>query len=49
MRMALWARNPPSAKRIAFVFAVVAGAIAVYGLEFFGLWPEALTAERMRP
>lgn len=48
-KMSLWARKPPSAARVKFVFAIVAGALVIFGLEYFGVWPEALTTERMRP
>ncbi|MGD9295742.1 MAG: hypothetical protein PVI41_12745 [Roseobacter sp.] len=49
LRMALWARNPASAARVKLVFAIVFGALVIFSLEHFGFWPEALTAERMRP
>ena len=49
LRMSQWARNPPSARRIKIVAASLAVALAILGLEYFGLWPEALTAQRMRP
>jgi hypothetical protein len=48
-RMAQWARNPPSAKRVILVFSVIACLLGIYALERHGLWPEALTADRMRP
>ncbi len=47
MRMALWARNPPSRRRIQIVvFAVICTAI-LYGIEQYFGWPEALTAEKI--
>ncbi|MFY0597212.1 MAG: hypothetical protein JXQ85_12345 [Cognatishimia sp.] len=47
MKMALWARNPPSKRRIQIViFAVVCTAI-LYGFEQYFGWPEALTAEKI--
>ena len=48
-RMSQWARNPPSIKRVKLVFAVVAGLLVIYGLEHFGLWPDAFSSQRMRP
>ncbi|MEJ2037034.1 MAG: hypothetical protein P8X69_13750 [Maritimibacter sp.] len=33
LRMANWARNPPSAKRVKQVLAVVAVVVAIWGLE----------------
>lgn len=49
LRMSRWARNPPSAARVRFVFAIVAVALIIVGLEWMGWWPDALTAEKMRP
>ncbi len=49
LRMSQWARNPPSAKRVKIVFGAILLALLIFGLEHFGFWPEALTAERMRP
>ena len=47
MRMALWARNPPSRRRIQLVLIVIAGCALNYGIvQFFG-WPEALSAEKI--
>lgn len=37
LRMAKWARNPPGEKRVKLVLAVIAIALAIWGLErFFG-------------
>ena len=49
LRMSQWARNPPSAGRVKFMAAIIGVVLLVFALEYFGLWPEALTAERMRP
>ncbi|MDG1167995.1 MAG: hypothetical protein P8N14_02265 [Sulfitobacter sp.] len=46
MRMAQWARNPPSAKRVKFVFAIIALAAVIWGIEWIGWWPDWATAER---
>lgn len=43
LRMAKWARNPPSAARVKLVFAVVAICAALYVIERYIGWPEALT------
>ncbi|MCK8484146.1 hypothetical protein MUY21_08860 [Aliiroseovarius sp. S2029] len=48
MRMAKWARHPPSAKRVRLVFAVVAicAAIVIYEM-LFGT-PDWMQMERLR-
>lgn len=48
IRASRWARNPPSARRVALVLGVIALALALVGLEHFGLWPEWATLERGR-
>jgi hypothetical protein len=45
VRMARWARNPPSPGRVKLVLAVVAGCFLLFGYEYFFGWPEALTLE----
>lgn len=47
--MSQWARNPPSAKRVKLVAAVIGAVLLIVGLEYVGLWPAALTADRLRP
>jgi hypothetical protein len=47
--MAQWVRTPPSAKRVRFVFAVIAVLVVIFALESFGVWPEVFTAQRLRP
>jgi hypothetical protein len=47
LRMALWARNPPSKRRIQIVLATIVLCALVYGYEQIFGWPEALTAERI--
>lgn len=47
MRAKRWVQNPPSAKRVKLVFAAVAIALIIVGLEHFGFWPEWAKAERM--
>ena len=47
MRMKRWAQNPPSPRRVKFVFAIILVAAIIFGLEYAGYWPDWLTAERM--
>ena len=47
LRMAQWARNPPSAKQVAFVLAIVAACLLLYLVERTLGWPEFLTPDRM--
>lgn len=49
LRMAKWARNPPSWGRVKLVVAVVSACLALYAIEAIFGWPEALTVERLRP
>jgi hypothetical protein len=49
MRMAKWARNPPSWARVKLVTGVIALCFAIYAIEYFWGWPEALTPQRIRP
>ena len=47
LRMSLWARNPPSLKRVILVFAIIAAALAIGLVEWLGYWPDWATAERV--
>jgi hypothetical protein len=47
-RASMWVRNPPSASRVKFVFGIIAIAIVIFGIEWFGFWPEWATAERIQ-
>ena len=47
MRMARWARNPPSAKQVKFVLAIVAACAILFVIERYVGWPDALTADRV--
>ena len=49
LRLVRWARNPPSTRRVKLIFAIAAIVLILAGLERMGLWPDALTAARMRP
>lgn len=46
MRAVRWARNPPSAKQVIFVFGLLAILLAIAGIEKFVGWPDMFTAER---
>ena len=48
LRMVRWVRNPPSAGRVRLVLAVVALCLALYAIERWVGWPEALTGDRLR-
>ncbi|MCX7565371.1 hypothetical protein OS189_03305 [Sulfitobacter sp. F26169L] len=47
MRARLWAKNPPSTKRVKLVFAAIIIALIIVGLEHYGFWPEWAKAERV--
>ena len=47
LRMALWVRNPPSAKRVMLVLGVVAVCLALYAIDRLIGWPEWLTPNRV--
>lgn len=48
LRMARWARHPPSERRVIAVLIVVAVCLAIFGIEKLGWWPDWATAERVR-
>ena len=43
LRAVGWARNPPSAKKMKFVLAIIAVVLALVAIEKLFGWPEALT------
>ncbi|MFS4438958.1 hypothetical protein ACMA5I_12150 [Paracoccaceae bacterium GXU_MW_L88] len=45
-RMRRWIDNPPSARHVRFVLIVIAIAAVIVAIEYFGFWPDSLTAER---
>lgn len=47
IRMKQWARKPPPMWKVLLVAGVVAACLAIYGLQWAGYWPEALTLQRM--
>ncbi len=48
VRMARWARNPPSEKRVIFGLAVIAAAFALFAIERWIGWPEWLQVDQPR-
>ncbi|UXU73889.1 MULTISPECIES: hypothetical protein [unclassified Paracoccus (in: a-proteobacteria)] len=48
LRASRWARNPPSARRVMLVLAIVALGLGLVALEHFGLWPEWATLDTGR-
>jgi len=47
VRAARWVRHPPSWGRFLLILAVVAIAVAIWGIEQAGYWPDWATTERM--
>ena len=48
LRMARWARHPPSRARRRMILVVLGIALAIIGIEYFFGWPETLTLEPQR-
>lgn len=48
LRMARWARNPPSQQRVVLVLVVIGLCLALFAVERWIGWPEALTVEKLR-
>jgi hypothetical protein len=46
LRMAQWARRPPSARRALLVAGVVAACLALVAVERWIGWPDWMTVER---
>lgn len=46
MRMAKWARRPPSLRQVQIGAVVLALALAIWGLEALGLWPDWARIEK---
>lgn len=49
LRMAKWARNPPSEKRVLLVFGVVAICLVIGGLDYFGVFPDWMAVNSHKP
>ena len=45
LRMAKWARNPPSEARVKLIIGVILICLALVGIEYFVGWPDWLTLE----
>ena len=45
VRMARWARNPPSARRVVLVLAVIAACLVLVGLEKTGMLPDWMSMD----
>jgi type II secretory pathway component PulM len=43
VRMAQWARHPPSERRVLIGLAAFAAVLAIAGIQWLGWWPDALT------
>ncbi|MBM3606366.1 MAG: hypothetical protein FJX25_17075 [Alphaproteobacteria bacterium] len=48
LRAAKWARNPPSAKMVKLVIAIIAAGLALVLLEKLDLWPQWATLDQGR-
>ncbi len=42
LRMAQWARNPPSMRQVMIWAVVIAVCLVLAGIEWLGLWPDWL-------
>ena len=47
LRMAMWARKPPSARRVVLVLIVIALCLGLYAIERWIGWPDWLTAHNL--
>lgn len=48
LRMAKWARRPPSLQRVKLVLAVIALSLLLFGIERMTGWPDSLTPNDLR-
>jgi len=46
LRMARWARHPPSAARVRLLLIVMALVFGLWGIEALGLWPDWAQLDR---
>ncbi len=44
LRMAKWARHPPSERQVVLYAIVIAVCLAIAGAEWLGLWPDWMVA-----
>ncbi len=47
LRMAKWARKPPSEARVKLVLAIIALCLLLFAIEWMFGWPEWLTPNRV--
>ncbi len=47
LRMKQWARNPAPMWKVKLVAGVAVACLAIYGLQWAGYWPDALTLQRL--
>ncbi len=47
LRMARWARNPPSEGRVKLVLGVILACLLLFGYERLFGWPDWLTPEKL--
>lgn len=47
LRMARWARNPPSEGRVKLVLGVIAACLFLAGIEWVWGWPDWLTTQKI--
>lgn len=48
LRMAKWARHPPSEARVKMVLAIVAVCLSVFAVERWVGWPDWMTVDAVR-
>ena len=48
MRMRRWVQNPPSKERVKLVLWIIVILAVIFGIEYFGYWPEWATSERLK-
>lgn len=49
VKMAMWARNPPSPERVKLVFAVIALCLVLVGIEMLVGFPDWLVPQKVKP
>ncbi len=47
LRMARWAKRPPSERRVKLVLAIIAICLLLFGIEYFFGWPDWLTPNQV--
>jgi hypothetical protein len=45
MRMYRWSRNPPSARQVMGLLAIIGICLALVGIEALGIWPDWATTQ----